>query len=228
MGCGHEREEVSQARGRSAAVIRLSRPRLRTASPQPRVQARRATCARGPPAGVQDGRVVASAELPPIAGSDSPVSSRARYIATWRGQATRAARAAETAPRRRSRTARRRRPGSRATERAGGRRGAGIEPVEHLRGELGGERAAGERAEGDDADERALERAHVARRSRSAISSSARSSASVDAVVLGALAQDRQRVAEVGGLDVGDEPGLEALAQAVLERLQVAAAGGRR
>ena len=50
----------------------------------------------------------------------------------------------------------------------------------------------------------------------------------LDAVVLGALAQDRQRVARSGGLDVGDEAGLEALAQAVLERLQVArqAVGG--
>ena len=39
--------------------------------------------------------------------------------------------------------------------------------------------------------------------------------------MLGALAQDRQARGEVGRLDVGDEAGLEALAQAVLERLQV-------
>ena len=44
----------------------------------------------------------------------------------------------------------------------------------------------------------------------------------LDAVVVGALAQDREACGEVGRLDVGDEPGLEALAQAVLERLQVA------
>ena len=50
----------------------------------------------------------------------------------------------------------------------------------------------------------------------------------LDVVVLRALAQDREARREVGRLDVGDEPGLEALAQAVLERLQVAAEAGRR
>ena len=58
---------------------------------------------------------------------------------------------------------------------------------------------------------------------RSAITSSALLVGELDAVVLGALAQDRQARGEVGRLDVGDEAGLEALAQAVLERLQVAA-----
>ena len=50
-----------------------------------------------------------------------------------------------------------------------------------------------------------------------------------DAVVLGALAQDREARGEVGRLDVGDEAGLEALAQAVLERAEVAreAVGGQ-
>ena len=56
---------------------------------------------------------------------------------------------------------------------------------------------------------------------RSAITSSGSSSASSMSVVLGALAQDRQAGGEVRRLDVGDEPGLEALAQTVLERLQV-------
>ena len=70
--------------------------------------------------------------------------------------------------------------------------------------------------------------ARTLRLTRSAISSSARSSASCDAVVVGALAQDRQARGEVGRPDVGDEAGLEALAQAVLERLQVAREGGRR
>ena len=47
--------------------------------------------------------------------------------------------------------------------------------------------------------------------------------------MVGALAQDRQAGGELGGLDVGDEAGLEALAQAVLERLEVAgwAVGGQ-
>ena len=44
----------------------------------------------------------------------------------------------------------------------------------------------------------------------------------LDAVVLDALAQDGQARGEVGRLDVGDEAGLEALAQPVLERVQVA------
>ena len=63
---------------------------------------------------------------------------------------------------------------------------------------------------------------------RSAITCSACVVGELDVVVLGALAQDRQARGEVGRLDVGDEAGLEALAQAVLERLQVArrAVGG--
>ena len=56
---------------------------------------------------------------------------------------------------------------------------------------------------------------------RSAITSSACSSASWMSSCVGALAQDRQARGEVGRLDVGDRPGGEALAQAVLERLQV-------
>ena len=57
---------------------------------------------------------------------------------------------------------------------------------------------------------------------RSAIASQRLLVGELDVVVLRALAQDRQAGGEVGRLDVGDEPGLEALAQAVLERLQVA------
>ena len=79
----------------------------------------------------------------PIAGSDSPVSSRARYMATCRGQAMRAARElGEELARGRGRSARRWRPGSRrrcaGCVRASG--ACGIEAVEDLARELGGER----------------------------------------------------------------------------------------
>ena len=101
----------------------------------------------------------------PIAGSDSPVSSRARYMATCRGQATRgAARRSRAAPRARGRSARTTAAWISAIElrlAPPGAAGARIERVEDLVGELGGERPAGQRAEGDDADQRALERADV-------------------------------------------------------------------
>ena len=63
---------------------------------------------------------------------------------------------------------------------------------------------------------------------RSAISSRAPSSSSADVVLLGALAQDRQARGGVGRADVGDEAGLEALAQARLHVVEVAreAVGG--
>ena len=50
----------------------------------------------------------------------------------------------------------------------------------------------------------------------------------LETVVLGSLAQDRHARGQVRRLDVGHEPRLESLAQAVLERLQVAwrAVGG--
>ena len=44
----------------------------------------------------------------------------------------------------------------------------------------------------------------------------------VDAVLLHALAQDRAAGGEVGRADLGDEAGGEPLAQAVLERVEVA------
>ena len=44
----------------------------------------------------------------------------------------------------------------------------------------------------------------------------------VDAVLGDALAQDRQPRGEVGRADVGDQAGLEARAQAVLQRVDVA------
>ena len=157
----------------------------------------------------------------PIAGSDSPVSSRARYMATWRGQAMRGVRAVD-----RSSSGERPKCSHAAAwisaidALAAPAGGAGVEAVEHLGRELGGERPAGERAEGDDADQRALERAHVV---LDALGDHLQGElvGQLDAVVVGALAQDRQARGELGWLDVGDEAGLEALAQAVLERLQV-------
>ena len=115
---------------------------------------------------------------------------------------------------------------------ADGRRAAtpaqlGIEAGEHLVGELGGDGAAGERAEGDDAHERALERADVV---GDALGDQLERAGSTSAmpVLLDALAQDRQARRRVGRADVGDQPGLEALAQARLELAEVArqAVGG--
>ena len=57
---------------------------------------------------------------------------------------------------------------------------------------------------------------------RSAISSSAPASSAPIVVLLDALAQDREPRGGVGRADVGDEAGLEALAQALLEGAEVA------
>ena len=168
---------------------------------------------------------------PPMAGRVSPVCSRARYMATCRGQARRAARLVE-------RSSSRLRPKASAVmlldgldgER-GGRppRGAdGVEVGEDLCREGGGQRAPGERGVGDDADERALERADAVGR---AVGEEGQDAVvgQADAVVLGALAQDGDARGEVGRLDGGDQAGLEALAQAVLEGAEVAreAIGGQ-
>ena len=87
---------------------------------------------------------------------------------------------------------------------------------EDLVGELGGRRPPGQRGEGDDADQGALEGAHVVGH---AVGDDLQHAliAEHDAVVLHALAQDGQARREVGRREVGDEAGLEALAQAGLE-----------
>ena len=156
----------------------------------------------------------------PIAGSVWSVSSRARYMATCRGQATGAARLVERSWSIETPNASQIRSWMSCTDR---RRGcvAGIEAGEHLVGELGGDRAAGERAVGDDADQRALERADVGvdalgdQVDRDRIDACQR-------VLLHALAQDRPARGEVGRADVGHQAGLEPLAQAVLECVEVA------
>ncbi len=204
MACG-ERVEVSQARrsgGRRGAHGAVVAERLCTASPQPRASRRRRRC--GPRrAGRRAARWCGRARRTrlPIAGSESPVSSRARYMATCRGQAMRGVRAVERSssverPKccagggldlgDRARTPR---PARRAGDRGWSRTSRASSAVE---------RAPGQRAEGDDADQRALERAHVARRRARRSRASAPSSARLDAVVVGALAQDRQAGGEVG------------------------------
>ena len=96
-----------------------------------------------------------------------------------------------------------------------------------MAGEGAGQRAPGERGVGDDADEGALEGADAVGR---AVGEEGQDAVvgQDDAVVLGALAQDRDARGEVGRLDGGDQAGLEALAQAVLEGAEVAreAVGG--
>ena len=75
--------------------------------------------------------------------------------------------------------------------------------------------------EGHDADERALERADVV---RDAVGDDVErlGLGEVDAVVLDALAQHRQAHGAVRRADVGDEAGLEPLAETVLEGVEVA------
>ena len=164
----------------------------------------------------------------------SPVCSRARYMATCRGQATpRGAAGGEQLVAARCRRPRRRAPGCASTVEAARcaacRGGRGYEVVEDLARRARRERRPRERGEGDDADERALEGADVGRRTRSAISSSTRVVGDADAVVLHALAQHGEARGESGGWMSVTQPGLEALAQAVLERAEVArqAVGGQ-
>ena len=106
--------------------------------------------------------------------------------------------------------------------------GTGVERGKDLMGEIGGERTPCERSEGDDADQRALERADV------------RIDALGDHLERSLVGQARVRHGRraCGGWSggwrnrrryVGDEPGLEALAEAILERLEIArrAVGGQ-
>ena len=176
---------------------------------------------RAPP-GMQDGRVVTSSEVTPdrrqrlvgqlarevhrqlpgpgdprSAGGDRSSSVRAQTGGTWR-------------------------PGCRGSWRGtwGAGRSRGKRPSRTSPGELARQRSGGQRAEGDDADQRALECPDIG----------------LDAVcdplerARPRRARCRRRGPACGGPpggwrgregDVGDEPGLEALAQAVLERLQV-------
>ena len=148
------------------------------------------------------------------------VSSRARYMATWRGQATGAARLVESSC-------------SIETPNASHVRcwislhgpacalGARVEAGEDLLGELGGDGPAGERAEGDDADQRALERAHVGVHALGDAARAPRRRRRRRRPA-GRACEDRQPRGEVGRADVGDQARLEALAQAVLERVEVA------
>ncbi len=107
-------------------------------------------------------------------------------------------------------------------------RRVGIELVEHRAGELRRQPLVAEGGEGHDADERALEGAHVdAHATGDQLEHGVVDVA--DVVVQHALAQDGHAGGEVRGLDRGDEPGLEAVAQAVLDRAEVAreAVGGQ-
>ena len=110
---------------------------------------------------------------------------------------------------------------------ATGRRAA-VELGEHLVGQRPIDRGVGQRRVGDDADQRGLEAAQVV---GDALGDQLQDAvvADVDPVVVGALAQHRQPRGGVGRADVDQQPGLEALAQAVLELGHVArrAVGGQ-
>ena len=72
----------------------------------------------------------------------------------------------------------------------------GVEPIEHLGGEVGRERALGQGVVGDDADERALERPDVV---GDALGDGVegRRLGELDVVVVGTFAQDGQPGGEV-------------------------------
>ena len=161
----------------------------------------------GPPAGVQDGGVVAPAELPADRrqrGAGELAREVHRELARP-GDARRApareellGRDPEVAAGGGLDLADRVPRGTRGS----GRAGRGCRAPRSASSAVSG--PAGERAEGDDPDQRALERAHVAldvlgdRLERRVVGE-------LDAVVLRALAQDRQAGGEVGRRDVGDE-----------------------
>ena len=168
----------------------------------------------------------------PTAGSVASVCSRTRNIATCRAHATWAVRQVESellAPQAEGGGGEvldplgRGRPDGAAADAAGsGRRsGAGwVEAVEHLTGDGRVERPAGQRREGDDADEGPLERTDVRRHAvRDEVED--RLVVQRDAVVGDALAQHRHPRPTVGRLDVRDEARLEALAQAVVDAVEV-------
>ena len=154
----------------------------------------------------------------PMAGSVSPVCSRARYMATWRGQATRALRPLDRSSSRESEKASQVSSWTRSTVRRGGR------PARRGTGRRAPRRRARRRSARPVSEWKATTRMSAPSSARAlvvmrcAIACSAPSSASCDAVVLDALAQDRQARREVGRRELGDEAGLEALEQAGLER----------
>ena len=150
----------------------------------------------------------------PMAGSDSPVSSRARYMATCRGHAMRAVRAVREELLR-----------GEPEVRAGGEldladcalgcpalegcvgRGCRVPPAP---AQLSAARPVSELKATTRI--RAPSSARTLEWTRSAITSSAVAVGELDAVVLHALAQYREPCGELRRSDVGDEPGLEALA----------------
>ena len=115
-----------------------------------------------------------------------------------------------------------------STERAA-RAQVRVEAAEHLLGERRRDRPAGQRAEGDDADQRALERADVGVDALGDQLERARARRRATPSCCTRLRRIVRRVAKSGGRDVADQAGLEALAQPVLERVDVArqAVGGQ-
>ena len=103
-----------------------------------------------------------------------------------------------------------------------------VEAGEHLAGELAGDRPPGQRAERDDADQRALERADVARPRAAAISSSASGATPRNVVLEHPLAQDRQPRGEVRRADVDHEAGTRSAPAGGPRARPCRAAGGRR
>ena len=152
------------------------------------------------------------------------MSSRARYIASCLGAATRLTREGEESSSQvRPKWAQVASVTS-ASDGALPRRvapAAGVQAVEHVLGELVIEWAAGERGERHHADQGTLERAHVVRYALGDLLEHPILDRS-HIVLVGSLAQDRDPGGEVGWLDVSHETALEALTQAVFERLQVA------
>ena len=144
------------------------------------------------PPGMQHGGVVAPAELPPDGGQRLACELAGEVHGELsRPGDTRGARGGEELLAERSKCSQAAAWISATVRGVAAAARAWVEAVEDLARELAGERPAGERAEGDDADQRALERAHVAcdalgdHLERVVVGE-------LDVVVVGALAQDRQ------------------------------------
>ena len=183
-------------------------------------------------AGVQDGGVVAAAEARGRSPGASALGELAREV---HGDLARPGDGGRAAGARGARRARRRTPApvtswiSRRGRAASAARASRVEAGEDLgapASAIGG--SPGERGVGDDADERALERADVVGRRGRRSRSRTPSSAIVDAVVLGALAQDREARGEVGRLESATRPASKRSRRRSSRRGEVARERGRR
>ena len=194
--CGKAGRGMSKGASLSTRRSAAGRPQPRRAGAGRRRRLRASMRAAGPPAGVQDGGVVAATEVAPD-GGQRLVGELARQVHARSGAARRAGRCGSGTRARRSESSKRSHTASWISrDRAVGGGGAGHQSVQHLGGERAVDGAAGQRVERDDADQRALERADVGGH---AVGDDLEALGSASSIRRRhALAQDRQSVARSG------------------------------